>query len=418
MSTATLDPAVARYVERFDPPRDALYERRVAAMERFKALGFPGPRDESWRQTPIKGITGTAFLPASEVTVARGKALLRGLDRPDWERAWLFVNGRLTWMNGGPPWGRVDTVLPAPGDHPFELLNAALAPPHVRVDLGAGTARGLRPHETLVVCLNVPGADPAEHHGGLHYVVPAGTTARILEVHVSCEAEVPTFSTHVSRFAMGDGAQVEHVVWQQLGPKAHHVAITQAELGRDARLACHGFTDGGALTRNEVRVRFTAPGGEADLHGLLLGRGSDLVDYHTLVEHATTDSASRQLYKGVFTDRAKGVFEGQVRIRPGAQRTNATQSVKHLLLSAGALAHAKPVLEILADDVKCAHGAAIGQLDEAALFYLRSRGVPFADARRLLVEAFADDVIGRIGDPTVREWLGPRVRAALPPGDA
>jgi Fe-S cluster assembly protein SufD len=266
----------------------------------------------------------------------------------------------------------------------------------------------------LVICLNVPGSEPAEHHGGLQYAVPAGTVARVFEVHVSFEAVVPTFSTHVSRLAIGDGARVEHIVWQQLGPKSHHVAITQAELGRDARLTCHGFTDGGALTRNEVRVRFAAPGGEADLHGLMLGRGTDLVDYHTLVEHATTDSASRQTYKGILADRAKAVFEGQVRIRPGAQRTNATQSVKHLLLSDGALAHAKPVLEILADDVKCAHGAAIGQLDEAALFYLRSRGVPFADARRLLVEAVADDLIGRVGDASVREWLGPRVRAALP----
>ena len=182
----------------------------------------------------------------------------------------------------------------------------------------------------------------------------------------------------------------------------------QVQLGRAASFSSHAFTLGGLWTRNEINAVFTGQGAECTLNGLYRGDGRRLIDNHTFIDHAVPHCASHELYKGVLGDKARGVFNGKIFVRQDAQKTDAKQTNKTLLLSDDATINTKPQLEIYADDVKCTHGATVGQLDDESIFYLRSRGVGLQEARHLLTYAFANDVIGRIKVRPLREQLGAR----------
>jgi Fe-S cluster assembly protein SufD len=184
--------------------------------------------------------------------------------------------------------------------------------------------------------------------------------------------------------------------------------------GRDARFSSHSIALGAAIARQDVDQRFAGEGGECALGGLFLASGSQLTDTHTRVDHAVAHCTSRQLYKGIVDGHARGVFVGRVFVARDAQKTDAQQTNKNLLLSRHALVHSVPQLEILADDVKCKHGSTTGQLDPAALFYLRSRGIGEDAARSLLVYAFASDVVARIKVEALRAGLGRYLRERLP----
>jgi FeS assembly protein SufD len=194
----------------------------------------------------------------------------------------------------------------------------------------------------------------------------------------------------------GDGAVVEHCKLQRESEKAYHVATLQAHLSRSAHFASHAISLGGALARNDINAVLDAEGIECILNGLYLTQGSQHIDNHTFLDHAKPHCSSREYYKGVLPGRSHGVFNGKILVRKDAQKTDAKQTNKNLLLSEEALVDTKPQLEIYADDVRCTHGATIGQLDEDALFYLRSRGLGQEDARSLLIHAFATDLIERI----------------------
>jgi Fe-S cluster assembly protein SufD len=282
--------------------------------------------------------------------------------------------------------------------HAFAALNTAVFSDGAYCHV----ARGARIEAPVrAVFLSAGAAGAAQHHGRVLLQLDAGASLQWVEVHAQAPgAAAPVFTTHVTEAAVGPAAALE------------------GGAERDARIAVRGFTHapGGAWVRNDVRVRFDAPGAEADLDGCWVADGEGLVDYHTAVTHAAEHTASRQLYKGVQGGASRGVFEGHVLIRPGAQQTTATQSNRNLLLSDDARVHTKPLLEIYADDVQCAHGAAIGQLDADALFYLRQRGIALDAARRMLAEAFVAEVTGRIADAALAEWVGARLLQALPVG--
>jgi Fe-S cluster assembly protein SufD len=169
--------------------------------------------------------------------------------------------------------------------------------------------------------------------------------------------------------------------------------MTSVRLGRDARLRTHTLTRGGSLVRNDLDVVLAGEGARCELRGLFLGGGVSLIDNHSSVDHAVPHCTSRELYKGILADRSRGVFRGRVIVRPDAQKSDASQSNPNLLLGEGAEIDSKPQLEIYADDVKCAHGATVGQIDEEALFYLRSRGIGLAEARQLMIRAFANEIV-------------------------
>jgi Fe-S cluster assembly protein SufD len=210
------------------------------------------------------------------------------------------------------------------------------------------------------------------------------------------------FTNAVTEVRLEDAAVVDHYTLERQGLAAAHVAVLAVAVGRDARYTNHALNVGGALARSDVDVLLGAPGADAQLQGLFLANFDQHMDTHTLIDHAQPHGTSREIYKGILNGNARGVFYGRVLVRKDAQKTDAQQTNKNLLLSKDALVHSTPQLEILADDVKCKHGSTTGQLDEGALFYLRSRGISPEEATRLLTFAFASDLVSRIRVAPVR----------------
>jgi len=204
------------------------------------------------------------------------------------------------------------------------------------------------------------------------------------------------FTNAVSEIVVGENALVEHYKIQRESVDGYHVAATHIVAQRNANFSSHSMSFGGALVRNDVVAILEGEGIECTLNGLYLGDRSRLVDNHTTIDHAKPHCGSREVYKGILADHARAVFNGKIIVRPDAQKTDAKQTNKALLLSEDAQINTKPQLEIFANDVKCTHGAAVGQMDDDAIFYLRARGLSHADARSLLVRAFAQDVLNKM----------------------
>jgi Fe-S cluster assembly protein SufD len=407
--------------ERFALSKDAasepawLRERRTAAFARFVERGLPGPRDEAWRHTPTAPLTRGRFAPA-DAAAAPDDAVLARLPRDGGSGARIvLVNGRVSRdasrvrADGGVSVLSLGEALARAGD----AVEASLA----RLATGGSAFAELNTalHADAVVVRIEPGAvvrEPIriEHVGA----GPGGTVAygrtlvlagrasqcRLAESFASADGRA-TLGNAVTEIALEDGATVERSKLQLEGDQALHVATLAVRLGRDARFVDHSLVLGAALARDDIEVRFEGEGGECELNGLFVVDGQRVADTHSRIDHARPHCSSRELYKGVLDDQARGVFNGLVVVRPGAQKTDAWQVNRNLLLSRAALVHSTPQLEILADDVKCRHGSTTGQLDPAALFYLRSRGIGEAEARGLLTWAFAGEMLDKLGDQAV-----------------
>jgi Fe-S cluster assembly protein SufD len=209
----------------------------------------------------------------------------------------------------------------------------------------------------------------------------------------------------VTELVAGEGSVVDHYKLECESVEAFHVATTQIHQQRAAAVTTRVISLGGAVVRNELNVALTGEGASVVLEGLYVLTGRQHVDNHTVVDHARPHCESLELYKGILDESARGIFDGKIIVRPGAQKTVSRQTNNNLLLSGTAIADSKPTLEIFNDDVKCNHGSTIGQLDEEAMFYLRSRGVGETEARSLLVYAFASEIVDRMKVEAVREQV-------------
>ena len=241
----------------------------------------------------------------------------------------------------------------------------------------------------------------------------ANTQAKIVESYVGLDNAV-YFTNAVTEIVAGENSVIDHYKLQRESVQAFHVATLQIQQARSTSFSTHSISMGGALVRNDVNAVLDGEGCESVLNGLYLVRGQQHVDNHTTIEHAKPHCSSRELYKGVLDEKARGVFNGRIIVRPGAQKTDSKQTNKNLLLSEEALVNTNPQLEIYADDVKCTHGATIGQLSADALFYLRSRGISLETARNLLTYAFASDITGRIKIEPIRRELENVLFSRLP----
>jgi Fe-S cluster assembly protein SufD len=396
-----------------------LKQRRTSAIARFVERGFPGPRDEAWRHTPIAPLVRGRFQAAAADARPSAEALAAlpqdGLGGP---RA-VFVNGRfspeLSW--GGPGGSSVEVVSlrdelrSRPERIEPHLGCVAAGETGVFADLNTAFA------EDGAVVLLAPGATGAEPIHVVHLsagegasvsyartlvVAGPGSEARIVESYAGPDGRA-ALTNAVTEIVVGDNAYVDHYKLQREGRDALHVATLAVSLGRDARFRDHSMVLGAALSRNDIEVRFGSEGGDVQLNGLFVMDGRRVADTHSRIDHARPHCSSRELYKGILDGQSRGVFNGLVIVRPGAQKTDALQVNKNLLLSREALAHSTPQLEILADDVKCKHGSTTGQLDPEALFYLRSRGIDEASARGLLTWAFASELVRQMEiEPLVR----------------
>src|SRR5262249_49623200 len=287
-------------------------------------------------------------------------------------------------------------------DHPFVALNTAF--------WGDGAFVYVPPGVVVEGPIQLSQVVSAFHQGGpyLWYrralvVLGRGSQATVVETYGGPGIQYATNA--VVEVVLAEGARLDHYKVQEESPRAFHLACTQAVLARDASFSTHYLGFGGAWVRHEAHVVFTGENGEATVNGLYLARGTQHMDNHTVIDHAKPHCASHELYKGVLDGKAKGVFNGKIFVRKDAQKTDAKQTNQALLLSDDATINTKPQLEIFADDVKCTHGATVGQLDAEQLFYLRARGVGEEQARALLTFAFANDIISRIRVDDLRDRL-------------
>jgi Fe-S cluster assembly protein SufD len=360
-----------------------LSERRRRAFARFEELGFPTPHDESWRYTGIQAITGTPW------TRTRGGFELSG-PAPEGVRVHPL---REALVLARPFFDRI-----VPESSAFSALNAALLDDATVVEIlpGAVVAEPLE----LVFRAGASAAGPVLYSPRLLVVAGERSEASIVQRFEGGGGV--TFTNAVTEIDVAAGAVLEHTLLQRESREACHVHGMAAKQARGSRFTSVNVALGSALARTDLDVVLADEGAECALYGLFVGGGTQHLDVHTTIDHARPHCTSRELYKGILDGAARGVFHGKIVVRPDAQKTDAVQTNKNLLLSRHALVNSTPALEILADDVKCKHGSTTGQLDAGALFYLRSRGIGEEAARSILTWAFAADVAERIRIPGVR----------------
>jgi Fe-S cluster assembly protein SufD len=400
---------------------------RRDAMDRFTALGFPTTRNEDWHFTSVTPIAEKVFKVAPPRT---GPATLSPADvaslvigDADWHRL-VFVNGRfessLSAFAGLPAEVRITTLVEALKETPelvaehlgklaksegqtFTALNTAFAQDGVVIHVPGGEVVEAPVHIVHIADSHAAGA-------GIHprLLVVAGALSRltIVENFASVGSLAsPYFTNAVAEIEVGNGAWVDHYKIQREHADAFHVGTTQVRQGRDSTYHSFSYASGAALSRTNVYTQLAGENAETRLNGLYLIDGTQHADHQTFVEHLAPACASRELYKGILDGNSHGVFNGKVYVDPVAQKTDGKQTNHALLLSEHARVDTKPQLEIFADDVKCTHGATVGRLDEAALFYMKSRGLGAENARALLTYAFAAEVLETIELDTLRERL-------------
>jgi Fe-S cluster assembly protein SufD len=286
-------------------------------------------------------------------------------------------------------------------DHAFTALNTAQFKDGAFVYVPGGMSLQEPIH---LVYVTVPQAEPAVTLPRSLIVLQRGSSATIVESYAGLEGG-SYFTNAVTEIVQMDGSILEHIKLQREASGAFHVARTEVHQDRDSHLRSISISLGGLLVRNDLAAMLDGPGAGCSLDGLYLAGGRQHVDNHTRIDHARPHCTSQELYKGILAGRASAVFNGEVLVQKNAQKTDSQQTNKNLLLSHGALVDTKPQLEIHADDVKCTHGATIGQIDEQALFYLRSRGVDAESSRGILVYGFASEVLERIRLPELQAQL-------------
>lgn len=399
-----------------------LSEMREDALDRFLSLGFPTTRDEEWRFTSVAPIAEQAFVLTGDPTpdvkrVDVAPFRLQGILRAEV----VFVNGRyvpaLSNVGALPPGARVESLassLSARADEmepylarlaPFErqaftALNTAFLADGAYVRIPAHTILE-EPIHVLFLSTGEAGDRPTMSHPRLLVVMGDDSQASIVESYASPDGG-RYLTNAVTEIVVGENAVLAHYKVQRDSTQAYHVGTMHVRAQRNANVTSHAINLGGALARNDVLAVLDGEGVECTLYGLYLANERRHVDNHTTIDHAKPHCGSREVYKGILADRARGVFNGKIIVRPDAQKTDAKQTNRALLLSEDAQINTKPQLEIFANDVKCTHGAAVGQLDDEAVFYLRARGLGDADARHLLIHAFAADVLNRMTLEPVR----------------
>ncbi len=407
-----------------------LMDMRKSAIQRFAELGFPTTKDEEWRFTNVAPIAKAAFEPfepgEAGWTVEKLEALTFG--GPGVHRI-VFVNGRysagLSAVGTLPKGVRVESLSVAMEKTPddvrralgrsahhenqaFAALNTAFFADGAFIQVPDGVLFEDTVHVIFAV---TPGAKPGISHP--RNLVVAGKSAQLTVVQSYLGGKGQYLTNAVTEIAADDNAVVDHYVLQQESTAAFHTSVLDLNASRSAVVSNQSYTFGGAIVRNDVNLVLSGEGAEGTINGLTVVNGEQHVDNHTSIDHAVPHCNSYELYKGVLDGKARNVFNGRILVRKDAQKTDSKQTNKNLLLSPDALANSNPQLEIYADDVKCTHGATIGQLDETALFYLRSRGIPMDEARHILTYAFAGNLVTRIKVPGLKDRVDAMLASRL-----
>jgi Fe-S cluster assembly protein SufD len=413
---------------------------RQEAIEAFADLGFPSAHDEDWRYTNVAPITKIPFVAARPDSIHCAVELLQTTLWKDPVAARLvFINGHYSPQfsllsnaarglevgslaaslhdGSASAGGWLQTYLGRTADHrrhPFVALNSALWEDGAAVRIPQGM---VVPKPIHLVFVSAANDEPLVSYPRTLVVAERDSQATVIESYIGLgggglEGGV-CFSNAVSEIIVAESAVVDHYKLQSENARSFHIGTVQAYQGRSARFASTSLALGAKLARNEMNALLDGEGGECSLNGLYMGQGQQHVDNHTCIDHARPHCSSRQLYNGIMGGQASAVFNGRIVVRPNAQKTDAIQRNRNLLLSGDATIDTKPQLEIFAGDVRCTHGATVGQMDPESLFYLCSRGIGQDQARDLLIYAFAGEVLDRVKPAAVRLWANNELRTRL-----
>ena len=391
---------------------------RAEAFARFCQVGLPTTRDEDWRFTNVSAIAQTQFRLAPKNEVA--KTSLAGLRFTEAACQLVFVNGHFAselssfeklpkglTLNGlikeiGTESALVENHLGRYLDvqrDAFCALNTAFAQDGAFVHVRRGT---VIEQPIYLLFISTAADAPSMNHPRNLFVVEEESQVAIVEDYVSLGDTAGSLCNTATELVAKDGAIVSHYMVEREHKQSFNISTLRIEQGRNANVASHSVLLGGGIVRNNVHPVLAGEGSECLINGLFVGHGKQHLDNYMLVEHAKPHCSSRQFYNGILDDNAHGVFHGRIIVHKDAQKTDAKQTNRNLLLSDNAQIDTKPQLEIYADDVKCTHGATIGQIEENALFYLRSRGIDEVSARKLLLMAFANECLDRMREDSVR----------------
>ncbi len=388
---------------------------RKAGIVSFADQGFPTLKDEDWRFTNVAPIAKLNFQLAGQVAVngAESKVIDESVFTKLPGHRLVFVNGFFS--------AKLSDIKPVTGGVRIENLAAALAKDSALIEKHLGKYAQTTGNSFaalnqaffsdgafIFVPQGVAVAEPvqliyissAKNSGEAILprnliIAEANSQLTVVESYLST-GDVAYLTNAVTEILAGDNAAVEHIKLQDEATSAYHIATIAGEFGRASDVNVHSIALGARISRNNIRTKLAGEGLECVLNGLYLTKDEQLADHHMIVDHAQPHCASHEYFNGILDDKSKGVFHGRILVREIAQKTDAKQTNKNLLLSNDATADTKPQLEIYADDVKCTHGATIGQLNDESIFYLRSRGMSLDAAKQMLIHAFAGEIIERI----------------------
>ena len=427
--TATQDHYIDAF-KRFEQSLNGKSETPVHALRReaisqFAELGFPTTRDEDWTHTNVSPIARVPYqLVEGPISGADPVSTLAFAEQEADAARLVFVNGhfsaersRIGSLPQGVRIGSLAAALESDDElvdahlgryaqckeHAFAALNTAFVLDGALIYVPDGVVLEAPVH--VVYCSTSADAPTVSHPRTL-VLIGNNSQATVVE---SYTGEGAYFTNSVTEVVVGTDGAVDHYKLGLESAESHHVATMQTHQGQDSRVSTHSISLGGRLIRNDTNALLAGEGSDAIVNGLYMLSDDQHVDNHTLIEHAEPNCTSHELYKGILGGSSRGVFRGKILVHQKAQKTDAYQSNQNLLVSPDANVDTKPQLEIYADDVKCSHGATIGQMDENAMFYLRARGIGTELAQQILVHAFADDILDRVKPNPVRAALAERV---------
>ena len=412
--------------------KSQLHTLRREAIDKFHSVGFPTARNEEWRFTSVAPIAKIEFTPVIQFATSGVTKTDVGKFSLDTEHRLVFINGHFASdfssvrnLPKGVVCGSLASSVGSSDPNvlsflaqqvridetPFVSLNTAFLQDGAFIYIPDGTIL----EESIQLLFFASERKPFLVSPRNLIIVGKRSSVSIVESYVAL-TDQSYLTNAVTEIVAGDESVIEHDKLQNESLKAFHVAMIQARLGAKAQFTSNSIAVGGSIVRNNVTVVLDAERSECTLNGLSLGTGTQVIDNHTTIDHAKPHCASHELYKAILDGRSKGVFSGKIFVRPGAQKTDAKQTNKTLLLSDEATINTKPQLEIFADDVKCTHGATVGQLDAEQVFYLRSRGIGDMAAKDILTFAFASDVVGRVHVEPLKQELEELIHERLDQG--
>ena len=400
-----------------------LLSARKAGISTFTELGYPTTADEDWRFTNVTPVTQLPFKPslgaANAITAKtlEGKAFMGqatiklvfvdGHYQPALSKlaplpAGVVVQNLAEAIRSGHPSVQAHLAHYLRGEsNAFAALNTAFFRDGLFVHVPDNVTV-----ETPIHLLHYTSSTEAGAVAHLRNLIHVGKNAKATVIESFHGAEGGRYLTNQATEIVADqDAFVEHIKFQDEPETAYHLGSFHANIGKGAKVYAHSIALGAAISRNSIRTLFSGPRVDCILNGLYATRGQQIADHYMVVEHAQPHCNSHEYFNGILADKSRGVFHGRILVRPIAQKTDAKQTNKNLLLSDDATANSKPQLEIYADDVKCTHGATIGQLNDESIFYLRARGISLDKARRMLMKAFAGEIIERVQNFALREEL-------------